>query len=346
MKSYADYNPYATDDFLADTAFRAWIRQPTPEMDAYWRGLLKTNPQLRDAFAEARLLAQGLESTWTSFSDAYVESLYERLRVPHTTPRLRARRSSRRLVAAAAAVLLVGSGWAYSYFMVPQRIQTAFGEVRTLTLYDGSVVTLAANTQLEIPSRYQWQQSRQVWLKGEGYFVVQKQKQHDQAGAYRKFVVHTQRVDVAVLGTRFSLYTRPKQMQVVLEEGSIELTDAATRQHLFMQPGQVVQYAPKEQFYHLQPAATAHKRQLTVWRENLLVFNGATMNELARRFKEVYGLELVLQGELFTKQQFVGELPVDDVQKALLILSETFGAKAVRDGAQVYFISNDQVKSQ
>lgn len=344
MKSYADYNPYATDDFLADPAFRAWIRQPTPEMDAYWRGLLKTNPQLRDAFAEARLLAQGLESTWTSFSDAYVESLYERLRVPHATPRLRVGRTSRKLAAVITVMLVLGGAWAYSFFMVPQVIQTAYGEVRTLTLYDGSVVTLAANSQLKVPSRYYWRQNRQVWLTGEGYFVVQKQQGH--TGTYRKFVVHTKRVDVAVLGTRFSLYTRPKQTQVVLEEGSVELTDAATCQHLLMQPGQVVQYAPKEQFYRLQPAATAQKRQLTVWRENLLIFNGANMSELARRFHEVYGLELVLQGELFTKQQFVGELPVDDVQKALLILSETFGAKAVRDGAQVYFISNDQVRSQ
>ncbi|OUJ70444.1 FecR family protein [Hymenobacter crusticola] len=343
MRSYADYIPFATDDFLVDPVFRDWIRQPTPEMDAYWRGLLKTNPHLRDAFAEARVLAQGLESTWTSFSDGYVASLYERLHVPPATPQLRVGRRSRQLATIAAGIVLLGGSWAYSYFMVPQRIQTTYGEARTLTLYDGSVVTLAANSQLEVPSRYQWRQNRQVWLTGEGYFAVQKQS-YGQAGSYRKFVVHTKRVDVAVLGTRFSLYTRPQQTQVVLEEGRVELTDVASRQRLRMQPGQVVQYAPQEQFFRLQPASTARRRQLTVWRESLLVFNGASMSELSRRFKEVYGLDLVLQGELFAKQQFVGELPVDDVQKALLILSETFGAKAVRDGEYIYFIANDQVR--
>ena len=343
MKSYNDYIPFATDDFLADPAFRTWISQPTPEMDAYWRGLLKTNPHLSEAFAEARVLAQGLESTWTSFSDAYVEALYERLLLPQPKLQLRVWHNSWQLISGVAASLLLGLIWAYSFFLLPQQIQTAYGEVRTLTLYDGSVVTLTANSQLKIPSRYHWRQKRQVWLTGEGYFVVQKQR-HDHTSKYRKFVVHTERIDVAVIGTRFSLYTRSQQTQVFLEEGRVELADATTRQRLLMRPGQVVQYSAREQFHRIQPTPAAQKRQLTVWRKNLLVFNGASMGELTHRFAEVYGLELVLQGELFAQQQFVGELPVDDVQKALLIISETFGSKAVRDGNHVYFISNEQVR--
>jgi len=62
------------------------------------------------------------------------------------------------------------------------------------------------------------------------------------------------------------------------------------------------------------------------------------MDELARRFNEVYGLRLVLRGEAFAGQQFIGELPVTDADKALTILSETFGLKAVHDKDRVYFV--------
>ena len=63
---------------LADPSFRAWIAGPTPEMAVYWQGLLTNYPHLRKPFEQARLLAQGLESTWIPFSQTYVEELYQR----------------------------------------------------------------------------------------------------------------------------------------------------------------------------------------------------------------------------------------------------------------------------
>ena len=80
MKSYDDYLPFNSEDFLTDVPFREWVTRPTPEMTAYWRGLLHTHPLLREPFEQARLLAQGLEATWIPFSDAYTKNLYEQLR--------------------------------------------------------------------------------------------------------------------------------------------------------------------------------------------------------------------------------------------------------------------------
>lgn len=210
MKSYDDYLPFNSEDFLTDAPFRAWITRPTPEMTAYWRGLLHTYPLLREPFGQARLLAQGLEATWISFSDEYTGILYEQLRAnlpahepaPKTTLSVPHRTVPQRMLpqrtvpywiyAAAASVVLLLGFWSYSYFFRPLSFQTGNAQVRTVVLYDGSVVTLNANSQLRVPSRRDWRTKRQVWLSGEGAFAVSRQKNTGQ-NHYQKFTVHTHR---------------------------------------------------------------------------------------------------------------------------------------------------------
>ena len=341
MKAYSDYLLFQPDDFLRDTAFRQWIAGPTPEMDAYWQGLLRTHPQLRDPFGQAQVLAQGLELAWLPFSDVYTDQLYDQIR-PHLTKNRPIRRVNWRVYArfaAAAVVLLVGGLWVNSYYFTGQMYQTAFGENKQLTLYDGSTVTLNAHSQLWLPSRYAWRTERIVELAGEAYFAVTKQPSPD---GYRKFIVRTSRVSVEVLGTRFNLYARSQRTAVLLEEGRIQLVERATNQLLLMKPGQVVELNARQNRPHLVKPAPEQTRQLTDWRHNRLVFNDADMIELARRFGEVYGLELLLEDDVFAGQQFRGELPVTDVKEALQILSAAFERKAIRDGKRVYFVRETQ----
>jgi transmembrane sensor len=82
-------------------------------------------------------------------------------------------------------------------------------------------------------------------------------------------------------------------------------------------------------------------KQLTSWKNNLLIFNEVNMEELKNRFQEVYGIELILKGEAFDNQAFKGELPVNNLDEALLILSTTFGQKPLRDGDKIYFVPKD-----
>ena len=343
MKLYADYVPFDTDDFLTEPVFREWVARPTPEIDAYWRGLLKNYPHLRSPFEQAHLLAQGLQVTWTPFSDTYTDALYQQVRTRLSTkqPPAQAYRTIRfvpRWAYASAASLLLMTGLSgYWYFFREQLILTGNAELTTIKLYDGSVVTLNANSQLRLPGRMAWGLQRQVWLSGEGSFAVRKQP-GDGVSSFRKFTVHTHRADVVVLGTHFTVYTRPRRTQVLLEEGHIALTDPTTHQTTTMQPGQLVAYEDQESAPQVSQLDPDRQRPMTAWRENRLMFENAPMNELTRRFREVYGLELVLHNDAFSGQEFRGELPVDDLDKALRIVAETFGMNPVRQGDQVYFV--------
>lgn len=345
MKLYADYVPFDTDDFLTDPIFREWVARPAPEIDAYWRGLLKTHPHLRSPFEQAHLLAQGMQATWTPFSDTYTDSLYQQVQAALSADQLPVQKNRtirfvpRWAYASAASLLLMLGLSGYWYFFRERLIQTGNAELTTVTLYDGSVVTLNANSQLRLPGRMDWREQRQVWLSGEGSFAVRKQP-GDRIASFRKFTVHTHWADVVVLGTHFTIYTRPERTQVLLEEGRIALTDPTTHRTQTMQPEQLVAYAGMESAPQITQITPDRQRPLTAWRENRLVFDNVSMTELARRFHEVYGLELILRDNAFAGQEFRGELPVDDLDKALLIVSETFGLKPIRQKDQVYFVTN------
>lgn len=346
MKPYSDYISYDAEAFLADSSFRAWIAGPTPEMAAYWDGLLKGYPHLRQPFEQARLLAQGLESTWISFSQTYVDELYQKtleglpinpIDAPAAGRSLRARRAW--MYAAAVLLPLLTCLFAYDYFFREKLIQTGNAELRTLTLYDGSEIKLNANSQLRIPSRLKWRLTREVWLKGEAFFAVQKQMD-DETGDKRKFTVHTERAEVAVLGTRFTVYNRSQQTRVLLEEGRIALTDPISKRTFLMKPGQFASHKKGDKTYQVEEADREQQLPLTDWRSDFLVFENAPMAELKRRFQEVYGIELIMEGEVFKEQQFTGELPLTDTQKALNILSEAFALEAVPHKDRIFFMSN------
>lgn len=342
MKSYTDYVHFQTEDFLSDPPFQEWVNRPTPEMNAYWQGLLQMHPHLNESFTQARTLSLGLELSWTSFSDVYVDALYTRIHqaaIDLNPPNIWHQWRTYRLAASIASVLLASIlGWRY-YFM-EQTFYTQYGELRDVQLYDGSQVTLNANSTLKLPSRFNWRDTREVWLNGEAYFNVCKQAMSD-GQTYRRFTVHTHRIDVMVLGTRFNVYTRPQKTQVLLDEGRVQLTGKGNQRPVTMSPGELVEYGVNRQPTVIQRAIPAKVRQVVSWKNNLLTFDEAEMSELSRRFNETYGLTLVLEGGSFSDEQFTGELPINDLEKALFILSQAFDMHAVKDGERVYFIPNN-----
>jgi transmembrane sensor len=341
MKSYEDYVLFQTEDFLEDEHFKRWIKQPTPESKAYFQGLLRTHPSLRQAFEEARHIALGLEVSQVQFSETYTHQLFEKI-VPQLSPSDEPIRIFpwRRLAVAASVMFVLGTVfWTYYYYFEAKNYQTAFAQIQTLELYDGSVVTLNANSHLTLPSRYEWSKKRTVSLDGEAYFMVSKVLESDTK--YKKFTVQTVSGQVEVYGTQFNVYARNDQMKVLLDEGKVKIIDAKSDAVIDLLPKQFVELNRAGKIAKVIEHPAQQLNEITSWKRNLLVFNDADMKELAQRFQEVYGLSLVLKGEAFENQQFQGELPVNDIEEALLILSTTFGQKTLRDNNKIYFVPNE-----
>jgi ferric-dicitrate binding protein FerR (iron transport regulator) len=114
---------------------------------------------------------------------------------------------------AAAIVVLVAT----SYFLLfnnTSSFKTKFAQTKTFNLPDNSEVILNANSEISYAEK-DWKTNRNLNLKGEAYFKVQKGK---------KFTVNTEIGQVTVLGTQFNVKKRANYFEVKTFEGLVSVT--------------------------------------------------------------------------------------------------------------------------
>lgn len=198
--------------------FVQWVTDPNEVLDAYWQYWLAQYPEQSVLVEQARELILALRHDVADLASEERAQLHQRIRQSiHTDPPSPlARPKTRRLqsqtvlgrpwrwAASVAAVLalVVGLLW-----WQQRRVEyaTGYGETQQVILPDGSSVTLNANSMLT----YAASQPRELWLQGEAYFSVQRMEHHREQQEYGKqFVVHTDQLDVEVLGTAFNVNSR------------------------------------------------------------------------------------------------------------------------------------------
>ena len=97
-------------------------------------------------------------------------------------------------------------------------LKTPYGKKFKVILSDGTKVYLNAGSSIKYPVKFFKGQKRKVFLEGEAYFDVAKDKLHP-------FIVSIKDFNVKVLGTQFNLSFYPEDVAIttVLVEGSVEL---------------------------------------------------------------------------------------------------------------------------
>jgi transmembrane sensor len=332
-----DYTSFQTDDFVTDDYFISWVLQPTPETNAYWEGYLAAHPRQRKSIEQARLLVQAMRVNWHPVSEEQSRESYQRLEeklfrsksIPLWSNRIYQ-------VAAAVALLLVAfSAWfILNQFTGKTTYQTAYGELRTITLPDQSVVTLNANSKLTLSRRWHSAADREVWLDGEAFFQVTRLENR------QRFLVHTSdKLTVEVLGTAFNVFKRPSGTRVLLQSGKVQLNlgKQNTPEAVVMQPGELIE---------LQPGSDSYSRKMVdpgtaaAWTERRLIFDNTPLSEIITILEETYGLQVkVSRPELLQKRVF-GSCPTDDIDVFLTAISKPFGLTARRNGKNVWISSS------
>jgi len=181
-------------------------------------------------------------------------------------------------------IILVSILFASGVFGDKIEYHTGFGEREKITLPDGSVVELNANTSLVWDKRWKNKNIRQVTLDGEAFFEVSHTIDH------AKFIVRTHDLNVEVLGTSFNVSNRRETTEVFLEEGSVRLDLIGNKsQEVLMTPGQKITYSRDKELVledeELYPETTAS------WKNNVLYFNNKSVAEILREVSDIYGVQ-------------------------------------------------------
>lgn len=207
------------------------------------------------------------------------------------------------------------------------RYETGFGEIRTITLPDGSEVTLNGNTTVQ----YEENEAgiRTAKLVGEAFFKVHKTPDH------RKFILTMPEAGVIeVLGTEFNVNHRASGSQVMLRTGSIRLSVGHGKiKEVVMKPGDLVEVS----------RGVAHLTRKKVdpalhdaWKSRKLVFENTPLHEITRMLTDVYGLEIVIGNQELLNKKLSGTAPIQSVDIFLEALSGSFDLQIHRRKNKVF----------
>jgi transmembrane sensor len=285
-----------------------------PDLLAVWQGWRATSD--RHAAAWDRICL-----TWTVLGD----------RSPEATPamprgarqrRQRAGVLAPRRLAYAAALMFCGTLMAAVFGPALQvRLQadvmTAAGEIRHVTLADGSQVTLAPETALA--DDFDGDARHVRLLSGEAYFEVVRDPAHP-------FVLTTRDAAVRVLGTAFSVRDTGSATRVELAHGAVALhmEGAPAGDELTLAPGDVVtveRAARTIERSHIDPA------DIALWREGRLSVTDQAFADVVSLIQRQHSAWIVLTQSEVSTRRVTGLYDLSDPDKALSALAAPFGLK-------------------
>lgn len=190
---------------------------------------------------------------------------------------------ARTFATAAAVALLCLSVWTAYLYMQPVAIQTVstLAETRTVSLPDGTSVTLNHYSTLTYPERFK-SDNREVELNGEAYFEVSKDKKHP-------FIVQTEAVDVRVLGTQFNVdaYRDSPDVRTTLLTGSVAVSNKSNSEHMILKPNEIAIYNKVEK--KLTRKLLEDATDEISWRHGEFIFDDVPLRDIARELSNSFG---------------------------------------------------------
>lgn len=242
-------------------------------------------------------------------------------------------RLTRRSLSIAAGILLLISCIFFIWMSTPHRqvIQTAYGEWQSFDLSDGSKVRLNANSQMIFNSKWSDHDNREVWLKGEAYFEVQKGNKGRQ-----KFQVKTSSLTVEVLGTAFNINSHGTNTSVYLEEGEIRLYITEPDSIILMKPGDLVVYDKVSG--QITNRHQVHTELYTSWKNGVLIFKNSPLREVLQKIEETYGVVFKVKDTSAYLVEVNFPLPIYHLETAISILDKTMVDYNIRREGEHYIV--------
>lgn len=163
------------------------------------------------------------------------------------------------------------------------------GEMKSVTLADGSIVQLHANSSISYPKDFTGR--REITLEGEAFFEVAHDKEHP-------FTVHTGKLSTQALGTSFNIrhLKEDSTTRVALATGAVRVSQQGSKmvqQLTVLEPGQELVYNKRGATYQV---ADFDRESVLGWKGGVLYFKSASLAEVVQELERWYGVEVEVQG--------------------------------------------------
>ncbi|PTS98653.1 hypothetical protein DBR11_14335 [Pedobacter sp. HMWF019] len=348
-----DYNQYTSVDFLTDESFLSYCAGNDEEHVKFWQNYTTEHPEKEQELSEAMLMYKQLSGhkrpVETELAN-FKQLIQTRLSVlEQPVPELSESYVSGsgqfkmyKMAALVMLVVLIGSFFVWkrsspsnslnaeqATLLSKNVFTTEKAQRKKITFEDGTTVSLNADTKISLRKGYN-KNTREVDLIGEAFFEVE----HNPAVP---FIVHTAKLDVKVLGTKFnvSAYPDERRTEASLIIGSIQasLNDKSHR-HFVLKPSEKITVEEDQMATAKQVLAKDIPKVLvsnvhltnrnvvveTAWVNNGLEINNETFIELQQKLEREYGVTLAFKDDEVKKYKFTATLknePINEVLKAM-----------------------------
>lgn len=230
-----------------------------------------------------------------------------------------------------AVVAMCMGAFLYHYFVNTNsvtgmlEVATNMGERSTITLPDGTLVTLNAKTTLQYDCSLS-EGVRKAIVNGEAFFDVAKDTKHP-------FIVCANDVEIECLGTAFNVRNHEEEstVSVVLVDGKVRVQ--AGESELTMEPNNRIVFDK-----HTMALAKHHveSSNYLCWLNNEVRYNNQTLEEIVGELARNYNMNIIITSDELRHERFTGYLGKSSLRNVLEVLSLTSGVKYYYDTDAIY----------
>lgn len=313
------YESYTLMDLINDQDFILWVLHPDDQSALHWKNIKNTYPDLHEPIQQAKEIVQSMRFEKEELSKKEQSELWATIQDKTILVKKTGRKVPLWYRYAAAAVItgvMLGIGVLYQINQ-PVAINTPYGQLKTITLPDGSLVTLNANSTLKYDRNWNKNEIREVWIEGEAFLKVKHLNTAGKVLDRERFVVHTGDVNVEVLGTSFNVNDRRGRTEVALLEGKVSLgVKGAIGKRLILAPGDIAEFEQGKLIK--KPINVA---EYASWKDGRLYFKDVTVAKIFNYFEDIYGYKVVVDDPEILKRRVSGSLSSQNEQ----VLFKAFG---------------------
>ena len=197
--------------------------------------------------------------------------------------------------------------------LVFNELTIPYGKTFSLVLSDGTEVHLNSGTVLKYPIKFLEGKTRQVYLSGEAYFKVSKDKKHP-------FIVQSNKLNVRVLGTSFnvSAYPENKNIFTVLVEGAVRLYGKdelyTEKKSKLLKPGRKARWDKTSKKITIKKVDTSI---YTSWIDGILVIENLKFHHIIKRLERHYNIKIINKNKQLSSQVFTATFRVENIEEVL-----------------------------
>lgn len=161
-------------------------------------------------------------------------------------------------------------------------ISTEKGERKTLTLPDGSLIIINAESFVSYPKEFT-SKERNLTLKGEAFFKITRDPK-------RPFIVKSAQITTTVLGTSFNIKESGGNVDVTVTSGKVKVTNLTTQSNILLVKNDQAHYNSKNGNFS-QTTATTPKLQ-TDWSKGILNLNNVSIKDAISELENWYNVNI------------------------------------------------------